>query len=153
MKRRNERWMFALPMAAALTLATAPAALAGGKSIGAPSGVVPATVEHIEGSELRRVTLTERAIERIDLQTTSVREEMVDGTLRSVVPYSSIIYDVHGGTWVYTSAKARTFVRHAVEVDTIVGDNVFLRTGPAVGTVVASVGVAELYGTEFAVGH
>ena len=153
MKRRNERWMLALPMAAALTLATAPAALAGGKSIGKASGVVPATVEHIEGSELRRVTLTERAIERIDLQTTSVRQQMVDGMLRSVVPYSSIIYDVHGGTWVYTSPKARTFVCHAVEVDSIVGDNVFLTSGPAVGTVVTSVGVAELYGTEFAVGH
>ena len=152
MKRRNERWMLALPMAAALTLATAPAALAGGKSIGKPSGVVPATVEHIEGSELRRVTLTERASERIDLQTTKVTMAM-NGSGMTVVPYSSIIYDDHGGTWVYTSSEPRTFVRHKVEVDSIVGDKVFLESGPAVGTVVASVGVAELYGTEFAVGH
>jgi hypothetical protein len=40
-----------------------------------------------------------------------------------------------------------------VEVDYIEGDTVVLNDGPAPGTVVASVGVAELYGTEFAVGH
>lgn len=153
MKRRNDRWSLALPMAAALTLATAPAALAGGKSIGRPSGVVPATVEHLEGSELSRVTLTEKAIERIDLQTTTVREEVANGARRKVVPYSSLLYDPHGRTWVYTSPQERSFVRQEVVVDSIRGDNVYLKEGPAVGTVVASVGVAELYGTEFPVGH
>lgn len=151
MKKRNDRWMCALWIAAALPLAAAPA-LAGGKSIGKPSGVVPSQVEHISGSDLSRVTLTERAMERIDLQTTTVASAM-NGSARMVVPYSSIIYDANGGTWVYTSPEPRTFVRHKVEVDSIKGDQVFLTSGPSVGTVVASVGVAELYGTEFAVGH
>ena len=115
----------------------------------------PAKVELIEGSELSRVTLTEKAAQRIDLKTDQVREATVkrSATKRRVVPYSSLIYDPNGQTWVYTSAKPLTFVRHKVEVDYIEGDVAVLNDGPPTGTVVASVGVAELYGTEYEVGH
>lgn len=113
----------------------------------------PANIEHIDGTELIRVTLTEKAIERVGLETTTVREEQLGGTQHKVVPYSSLLYDPKGKTWVYTSPKARTFVRAQVDVHRIEGERVFLRDGPPVGTVVASVGVAELYGTEFEVGH
>lgn len=115
----------------------------------------PAKVEHLEGSELSRVTLTEKAMERVALQTAEVREQRVSRSTspRRVVPYSSLIYDAKGGTWVYTSAQPRTFVRHKVDVEYIEGDTAVLSDGPTTGTVVASVGVAELYGTEFAVGH
>ena len=113
----------------------------------------PAHVEPIEGSELSRVTLTEKAIERIALETTALREEQTNGSSRKVVPYSSLLYDPQGRTWIYTSPQPRTFVRFQVEVDRIEGDRVLLRNGPPVGTVVASVGVAELYGAEFEIGH
>jgi hypothetical protein len=113
----------------------------------------PAQVERIDGSGLSRVTLTERAVERIGLETVSIREEQLSGLPSAVVPYSSLIYDPQGRTWIYTSPQLRTFVRLEVDVDRIEGDRVFLRNGPPVGTVVASVGVAELYGTEFKVGH
>ena len=39
--------------------------------------VVPSRVEEIEGSELKRVVLTEKAAERLDLQTVAVREESI----------------------------------------------------------------------------
>ena len=39
------------------------------------SKIEPAHVEHIEGSELSRVTLTEKAIERIGLELAAVNEE------------------------------------------------------------------------------
>jgi hypothetical protein len=113
----------------------------------------PAQVDKIEGSELSRVTLTEKAAERIDLKTTAVGEQDVDGTLRKVVPYSSLIYDPKGRTWIYTSPQPRTFVRQQVEVDRIDGDQVFLADGPAAGTQIASMGVAEIYGAETGVGH
>ena len=113
----------------------------------------PAQVDKIEGSELSRVTLTEKAAERIGLETTSVREQDLDGSLRKMVPYSSLIYDPKGRTWIYTSPQRRTFVRQQVEVDRIDGDWVFLADGPAAGTEVASVGVAEIYGAETGVGH
>ena len=109
----------------------------------------PAEITKIEGSDLSRVTLTERAVQRLDLQTDQVREQ---GGKR-VVPYSSLIYDPKGQTWVYTSPETRTFIRHKVDVDKIEGDIVVLNDGPPVGTIVASVAVAELYGAEFKVGH
>jgi hypothetical protein len=109
----------------------------------------PAEIEKIEGSDLSRVTLTERAVERLDLRTDKIGEE--GG--QKVVPYSSLIYDPQGQTWVYTSPKPRTFVRHKVDIDHIEGDRAVLKDGPPVGTVVASVAVAELYGAEFKLGH
>lgn len=115
----------------------------------------PVTIEKIEGSELSRVTLSEKAIQRLDLKTDEVREVKVkrSTTPRKVVPYSALIYDPQGNTWIYTSPQPRTFVRHKVEVDYIEGDLVVLNDGPPVGTVVASVAVAELYGAEFGMGH
>ncbi len=115
----------------------------------------PAEITKIEGSDLSRVTLTEKAIERLALKTDNVREAMVkrSASPRRVVPYSSLIYDVNGQTWVYTNPEPRTFVRSKVDVDYIEGDLAVLSDGPPVGTVVASVAVAELYGAEFKVGH
>jgi len=115
----------------------------------------PAEVVRVEGSKLNRVTLTERAMQRIALKTDQVREQLMSrsASLRKVVPYSSLIYDAHGETWVYISPQPRTFVRHKVDVDYIEGDIAVLNDGPPVGTVVASVGVAELYGTDSGVGH
>ena len=115
----------------------------------------PATVEKIGGTELTRVTLSEQAVQRIDLKTDEIREEMVSRSKskQKVVPYSALIYDASGRTWVYTSPQPRTFVRQKVEVEYIEGNLVVLKDGPPTGTAVASVGVAELLGAEFKVGH
>jgi hypothetical protein len=111
-------------------------------------------VEHIDGTDLSRVTLSERAMERLDLQTSRVSQMTTrSGSPMLSVPYSALLYDSEGRTWIYTSPESRTFVREEVVVDYIEGDRAFLSRGPAAGTVVASVGVAELYGTEFEVGH
>ena len=72
---------------------------------------------------------------------------------RKVVPYSAVIYDEHGNTWVYTSPKPLEYVRAPVTIDFIEGDVAVLKDGPPNGTAVVSVGAVELYGTEFEVGH
>jgi len=101
------------------------------------------------------VTLSEHAIERLALQTGQIAERPTSrsDTPRLTVPYSSLLYDTEGRTWVYTSPQPRTFVRAEVVVDYIEGETAVLSDGPPAGTVVATVGVAELYGTEFTVGH
>ena len=248
-----DRWLAAGLIIAGLQLSAYP------QVSGAVQAEHPATVERIEGTELSRVTFTEKAIERIGLKTDQVREvnvsrkrmvwgevvalpagEVADrsrvgvrvrlsrgelekvawgkparvlllnrdddddegaglparpveipavddakeptsalyyvvdspehglppgkrvrvglplsgkGKKRKVVPYSALIYDPEGETWVYTSPQPGTFVRHKVDVDYIEGDLAVLEEGPPTGTVVASVGVAELYGAEFKVGH
>ena len=119
--------------------------------------VEPAHVEHVEGSDISRLTLTEKAMERLDVQTAPLAEAEVgeEGSkqARPVVPYSAIMYVPDGKTFVYTSPQPRTFVRQAVNVDYIEGDSAVLNEGPPAGTQIVTVGVAELFGTEIGVGH
>ena len=68
------------------------------------------------------------------------------------VPWSSIITDINGGTWVYTNIAPQTYRRHRVQVRNVMGDIAALASGPKVGTKIATTGVAELFGTEFGVG-
>jgi hypothetical protein len=100
----------------------------------------PATLEEIEGSELKRVILTEKAAERIDVQTAPVNG--------NVVPYAAVIYDTEGNTWVYTNPAPLTFVRASIVIDHIEGDQAFLSQGLESDAPVVTVGVAEIYGAE-----
>ena len=66
----------------------------------------------------------------------------------TVMPYSALYYDGKGVPWVYINTKPGTYERRRVEIDRIVGDDVLLKSGPPVGTSVASVGATFLYGAE-----
>ena len=100
----------------------------------------PSTLEEIEGSDLKRVILTEKAAERIKLQTVPVSG--------MVVPYSAVIYDTEGNTWIYTNPAPLTFVRASVVIDHIEGDQAFLSQGLESDDPIVTVGVAEIYGAE-----
>ena len=117
--------------------------------------VQPAHVVHIAGTDLSNLTLTPKAMERIDIQTAFVREARVSRSSepRKVVPYAAVLYDAAGRTWVYTRPEPRSFVRHEITVDYIEGSLAVLSAGPPVGTEVVTVGGTELFGTEFEVGH
>ena len=145
MKPKN-RWIVALLVLAVLQF------WACQKEDGSHHFEPPSVVEEIEEPDFSRVTLTERAMERIGIQTAAV-SEVSNLPLKKAVPYSALLYGPEGQTWVYTSPQSRVFVRYVVDVDYIEGDIVVLNDGPPVGTVVATVGVAELYGTEFEIGH
>ena len=75
-----------------------------------------------------------------------------DQESRLVVPDSTLIYDLNGGTWVYISPENLQFLRFPVVVDYILGDKVVLSEGPPVGSKVVTVGVAELHGADTGVG-
>lgn len=122
-----------------------------------PTATEPATVERIERTDISRVRLTARAVERIGIETVPVRIEQDSRAgqpvERMVVPYAAVLYDARGTTWTYTNPEPLAFVRERIEVDYIDGERAVLSTGPAPGTAVVAVGAAELYGTEFKVGH
>jgi len=110
----------------------------------------PSKVEPIEGSEFSRVTLTEKAVERLGLQTEPVQmKEMSSEHL--AVPYSAVLYGLEGETWVYTNPEPLVYIRQPIEVDHIEDDWVALVEGPEVGTPVVTVGVSLLYGAEVGV--
>ncbi len=69
-----------------------------------------------------------------------------------VVPWSAVVHDVNGGTWVYENTAAQTFVRRRVQVHRVAGKEAVLASGPKVGAKVVTVAAAELFGTEFGPG-
>lgn len=109
----------------------------------------PVTLQEVEGTELSSVTLTQQAAERLGIQTAPV-ESSAEGT---VVPSAAVLVDPNGDFWVYTSPEPLVFVRHAISIDHEEGDQAFLSDGPPAGTQVVTVGVSEVYGSEYEVGH
>lgn len=113
----------------------------------------PVSVERTEGSDVARVTLSEDAARRLDVQTTAVRSAGGGGRKSmTTIPYSAVLYDPNGETWTYTSPERLVFVRSAIRVDRIEGDVAILVSGPPVGTQVVTVAASELLGAEYGVG-
>lgn len=102
--------------------------------------VSPSKLEKIEGTDLSKVILTEKAAERIGVETV-----VASG---NEVPYAAVIYDIEGNTWIYTSPEALTFVREPIVIDHIEGDTAILAESLSSQFNVVTVGVAEIYGTE-----
>ena len=69
-----------------------------------------------------------------------------------IVPAAAILYDIHGGSWVYAVKEPLRFERKRVTVMWIDGSQAMLQKGPPAGTLVVSDGAAELFGTEFGPG-
>jgi hypothetical protein len=124
----------------------------GGGANEAPATPAPLTVEEAEGSTPSRLTLSERAAERLGIATAPVTLERVGGVERAVVPYAALLYDPDGTTWTYTNPEGLVFVRAPITVERIVGDLAILSNGPPAGTLVVTVGAPELYGAEHGVG-
>lgn len=142
----NKRWMLVALIFASLLLSAC------GQTASAPAKIQPAKVEKVDGSEFNRVTLTEKAAQRLDIKTAPINEEQLNGAQRKVIPYAAVVYGLKGETWTYTNPAPLTFVRQAITIDYIDGDKVVLVDGPASGTAVVTVGVAELYGTDTGIG-
>ncbi|MFT5524481.1 MAG: cobalt-zinc-cadmium efflux system membrane fusion protein, partial [Pirellulaceae bacterium] len=70
-----------------------------------------------------------------------------------VIPFQAVLYDIHGGAWVYEQTEAHVYVRRRVSVDYVDGESAILAAGPKPGSKVVTAGAAELFGTEFGVGH
>jgi hypothetical protein len=132
------RLFIALLILASLLTACAPAAT------GEEEGVKPVTLEPVAGTDLNHVILTEDAAKRLDIQIASVH----DGAEGTVIPYDAVLYEANGNTWVYVSLEPLVFVRQAIVIDHIKGNEAFLSEGPDSGAKVVTLGAAELYGSE-----
>jgi hypothetical protein len=133
MKHIN-RWLLVMLVFVGLLLSAC------GAKTAAPEKIVPSKLEPIEGTDLSKVILTQKAAERIGVETVSA-----SGT---EVPYAAVIYDIEGNTWIYTNPEPLTFVREQIIIDRIEGDTAFLSESLSGDLSVVTVGVAEIYGTE-----
>jgi hypothetical protein len=106
------------------------------------------TVESAGEDQPARLTVSERAEERLGLRTEPVRAISGEPGVTEVVSYSAVVYDADGRSWAYSSPSPRTFVRVPIEISSITGKTVQLKSGPPVGTQVVVVGAPELVGAE-----
>ena len=134
-----------------LVLATLAALLVGacGPAPSEPAEPEPAVVEPIDGSVVKRVTLTDDAVERLGIETSPVTDAAGG---RLLVPSSTVLYDQDGQAWVYTNPEGHVFLRAQITILGTTGEDTVLTAGPPAATPVVTVGVAELYGTELGVG-
>ncbi len=64
------------------------------------------------------------------------------------VPWSAVLFDVNGGTWVYAQTAPHSYARKRVVVRYTAGADAVLATGPAQGANVVAHGGQELFGAE-----
>jgi hypothetical protein len=114
-------------------------------------GYQPATVEEIDGSDLKHVTLTREGAARTGLRTRRVERH----GRHVAVPYASVIYDGEGTSYVYVSPRPLTFRRAEITIARVSGPRAILTAGPKPGTEVVTVGTTEVYGAELEIagGH
>jgi len=136
MKHIN-RWIIVVLVIAGLLSACAPKVVEVEK-------IQPYKLEVIEGSDFQRVILTEKAAQRLDIQTAPIGAG-------NVIPYAAVLYGLNGETWTYTNPEPLVFVRQPIVIDHIEGDSAFLSEGLDTGTAVVIIGAAELYGAEVGV--
>ena len=107
------------------------------------------TVESAGEDQPARLTVSERGVERLGLRTEPVRPlaGQPNGATE-VISYSAVVYDADGESWAFSSPSPRTYVRVPIEISSITGKTVQLKSGPPVGTQVVVVGVPELVGAE-----
>jgi hypothetical protein len=107
---------------------------------------------------LKQVALSALAVNRLGLRTkpiTQGRLKLTDGSTVTAksIPFAAVIYDPNGKSWTYTALADRTYVRSAIVISRIDGDNALLTAGPAAGTQVVTAGAPELLGAEYGVGE
>ena len=141
--KHSSKWIVVLLIVAGLA-ATALSACSSDSSDEATADE-PASVEPIKGTSYNTIKLSADADKRLGIRTAAVTEKQG----RKVVPYAAVSYTPNGGTFVYTSPKALTFVRQPVKVRTVRKGQAILSEGPAAGTEVVTVGAPELFGAEY----
>lgn len=110
--------------------------------------VEPVVSEAVGNTGVKRMTLTDKAVERLALTTAPVADA---GGGKLTVPYAALLYLPDGSTFVYTNPEGSSYLRAPITVEAITGDQVVLTAGPTPGTKVVTAGGAELWGAEFGI--
>jgi hypothetical protein len=107
------------------------------------------TVESAGEDQPARLTVSERGEERLGIRTEPVKPltGQPNGATE-MISYSAVVYDEDGKSWAYSAPSPRTYVRVPIDISSITGKTVQLKSGPPVGTQVVVVGAPELVGAE-----
>jgi membrane fusion protein, heavy metal efflux system len=73
---------------------------------------------------------------------------LADAKESLTVPWSAVVFDIHGGNWVYEQVAPHKFARKRVVVSHTSGTDAVLASGPAAATKVVTTGVQQLFASE-----
>lgn len=115
-----------------------------GKSHSLPD---PVHLVHPVNSDETYVVLTPKAEVRLGIETATVTTPLY------TIPYTALIYDAHGDTWIYALIDEQTYARESVVVDRVLDNGtVALRKPLRTGLVMVTIGSVELFGAEHGIG-
>ena len=126
--RNGGRWA----AVAALVLSVGLTGCGASRTTTSASAEQPAQVETISGKDVKQVRLTDQAVKRLGIETTTVAAATQDAAGAApaapmmTVPYSAVIYSADGVAWVYTVPSPRNFIREK-------GRGRQRRRGPGIG--------------------
>ncbi len=109
------------------------------------SAAAPATVDLFY--EIDTADSTLRAGQKVN-----VVLSLEDEAESTVVPAAAVLYDIHGGAWLYENTAPSTFRRRRIEVRYVSDAGAVLARGPQPGVKIVTAGAAELFGSEFGAG-
>ncbi len=95
--------------------------------------------DHLALSPMQRVTVT------LNTQNQS--------THALTLPWSAVVFDIYGGSWVYTQKSKYTYERKRIFLDYVSGHQAIISEGPPEGSMVVVNGALELFGVETGFAH
>jgi len=69
------------------------------------------------------------------------------------LPWSAVVFDIYGGSWVYTQKSKYIYERKRIFLDYVSGHQAIISEGPPEGSMVVVNGALELFGVETGFAH
>ena len=69
------------------------------------------------------------------------------------LPWSAVVFDIYGGSWVYTQQSNHAYERKRVFLDHVSGNQAIISEGPPDGSKIVVNGALELFGVETGFAH
>lgn len=119
------------------------------KPVNAPPSADPLTSSAHLYYEIQNPQSALRPAQRVSITLNTIGKSSKDFT----IPWSAIVFDIHGGSWVYLQKSKNTYERNRVFLDHVAGSNAVMSQGPAEGSHIVVNGALELFGVETGFTH
>lgn len=119
------------------------------KPVNAPPSADPLTSSAHLYYEIQNPQSALRPAQRVSITLNTIGKSSKDFT----IPWSAIVFDIHGGSWVYLQKSKNTYERNRVFLDHVAGSNAVMSQGPAEGSYIVVNGALELFGVETGFTH
>jgi membrane fusion protein, heavy metal efflux system len=119
------------------------------KPVNAPPSADPLTSSTHLYYVLQNAQLTFKPAQRVSV----TLNNLGNSSKALTIPWSAIVFDVYGGSWVYTQKSKNTYERNRVFLNHVSGNNAVLSEGPTEGSQIVVNGALELFGVETGFTH